>query len=373
MAGLQSSLYTVALALCVFSTGILGNRRARAQQPLTFFIGYLGIESLGFAFELLVAHPAVPFKALWLGLLMVSSLFVAPALWLAIEETLTGRRPRLRDLHPTHSWVIVLGVVLCLPLITTAHSGIGWDAPTTGPRPWHFYWIHEAMIGCIAIFSLQVPYYLKRSRRLMLAHFEATSPATLPQRAWLHLLLLVVGTTWTLGMLRVVQCASHAPTEFVLLFAFIDVSVTVGALYLILRREFVPATTAPMVATPAKYARSPLPAAHVARIRQKLTAAFRERQLHHDSLLSLDTLSRAVGEKPHYVSQVINHDLEDTYFDLVNRHRIEDAQRLLRDEPNQTVLEIAFAVGFNAKSTFNTAFRRQTGMTPREYRAKTSG
>ncbi|HUG09689.1 MAG TPA: helix-turn-helix domain-containing protein, partial [Opitutaceae bacterium] len=90
------------------------------------------------------------------------------------------------------------------------------------------------------------------------------------------------------------------------------------------------------------------------------------------SLLNLRSLSRAIGEKAHYVSQVINRDLNSNFYELVNRHRIAQAKQLLADEAGQTVLEIALAVGFNSKSTFNTAFRRHAGMTPSEFRAGSS-
>jgi AraC-like DNA-binding protein len=46
---------------------------------------------------------------------------------------------------------------------------------------------------------------------------------------------------------------------------------------------------------------------------------------------------------------------------------------LLVEKRDQTVLEIALAVGFNAKSTFNTAFRRETGRTPSQFREQPNG
>lgn len=74
-------------------------------------------------------------------------------------------------------------------------------------------------------------------------------------------------------------------------------------------------------------------------------------------------------ENPRHVSQVISQDLASSFYELVNQHRIEEAKRRLRVSPPEIALEIALAVGFNSKSTFNTAFRRYTGMTPTSYRA----
>ena len=89
-----------------------------------------------------------------------------------------------------------------------------------------------------------------------------------------------------------------------------------------------------------------------------------------DSLLNLRTLSRTINEKAHYVSQVINQDMGSGFYELLSRQRIERAKQILAGPGKRTVLEIALAVGFNSKSTFNTAFRRYTGMTPRDFRAK---
>ena len=93
------------------------------------------------------------------------------------------------------------------------------------------------------------------------------------------------------------------------------------------------------------------------------------RGLHRDNRVTLRALCESLKENPHYVSQVINQDLATNFYDLIKKHRIEDAITALVTEPEKSVLEIALAVGFNSKSTFNAAFRQYVGMTPREYRA----
>ena len=71
------------------------------------------------------------------------------------------------------------------------------------------------------------------------------------------------------------------------------------------------------------------------------------------------------------LSVLINHHLGQHFFDFVNEYRITKSMRLLKDatQPQVTVLEILYAVGFNSKSSFNTSFKKRTGLTPTQYRS----
>lgn len=381
---LQSSLYSAAAAVCVFSAGLLRSPRTRLARAPAWFTLFLILEALAFVLELLMVHPAAPLKGLWLALRMGLSLLVAPCLWLAVKETADGARPPLASLGRGHFIAIAAGLLLLVPLAENAHLGTTYANPHRAIGLLHSRFIHGAMLGCIAIFAVQVPLFLWRCRRLLLENLRSrqpadrNSPATL---AWLQLPLAAVLTTWVLGLLRTVQCAAHAPRELLVLVAFVDVSVTVGALYLILRRVAAtplgpapaPAIAAPSAPPEPKYRKSALPAAARDRIRRKLSLALADPALACDALLDLRKLSHAIGEKAHYVSQVINQDLGTTFYDLVNRHRIEQAKRHLAADPGRTVLEIALAVGFNSKSTFHAAFRRHAGMTPSAYRSRPAG
>ena len=58
-----------------------------------------------------------------------------------------------------------------------------------------------------------------------------------------------------------------------------------------------------------------------------------------------------------------------SYQDLIDEVRCEVARRHLR-RPAMAISEIAFALGFSETSAFHRAFKRWTGMTPKEYRHK---
>ena len=52
------------------------------------------------------------------------------------------------------------------------------------------------------------------------------------------------------------------------------------------------------------------------------------------------------------------------------RLRLEDAMRLLREEPDAPAADIAARVGFSNRSNFNNQFRTYTGLTPGEWRKR---
>lgn len=117
-----------------------------------------------------------------------------------------------------------------------------------------------------------------------------------------------------------------------------------------------------------RYARSALTDADCDRILAKLDRAMRDQSLWRNSDLKLPDLSEASGVKTNNISQALNMRAGRNFFDFVNHFRVEEACALLTSTQD-SVVDIAIAVGFNAKSTFYTAFRKARGMTPAQYRA----
>ncbi len=90
-----------------------------------------------------------------------------------------------------------------------------------------------------------------------------------------------------------------------------------------------------------------------------------------DSELNLQKLSEQIGVPAYRLSQMMNSHLHQNFFDVINQYRVEEWKRLMSEGPTSgTIQELAFQVGFNSKSSFNTAFKKHTGRTPSEYRAE---
>ena len=108
---------------------------------------------------------------------------------------------------------------------------------------------------------------------------------------------------------------------------------------------------------------------------QGLQALFRELEqalsagAFRDNELSLGKLAAHCGMTTHQASAAINQCSGSNFYDWLNQYRIQAARQALRNS-DTPVSRICFDVGFNSKSTFNTAFRRISGCTPTEYRKR---
>ncbi len=122
----------------------------------------------------------------------------------------------------------------------------------------------------------------------------------------------------------------------------------------------------------AKYQKSSLSGEDAAAIRRRLLSIMERERLFLDPDLTLPELSERLGVSPHHLSQVINEDLNKSFFDFVNEYRVRETQRLLSSPEAQhlSILGIALDAGFNSKSAFYSAFSKHTGMNPSQYRKR---
>ena len=100
---------------------------------------------------------------------------------------------------------------------------------------------------------------------------------------------------------------------------------------------------------------------------ERADQALRDQQLYLDPNLTVAKLARAINARPRDVSAAINGQAGRNFFEHINRYRIDAAKAALASS-DKTVLDIAFAAGFNSKSAFNAAFRRFAADTPSAYR-----
>ncbi len=119
-----------------------------------------------------------------------------------------------------------------------------------------------------------------------------------------------------------------------------------------------------------RYERSGLSDWEAAALKKALLAAMDADRPWQDSGLTLADLARRLSTTPHKLSELLNSQLEQTFYDFVNGYRVRSVQRRIEsgDARSLTILSLALDAGFASKSTFNDVFKKHTGKTPSDYR-----
>ncbi|WP_168927848.1 helix-turn-helix domain-containing protein [Chitinophaga terrae (ex Kim and Jung 2007)] len=118
-----------------------------------------------------------------------------------------------------------------------------------------------------------------------------------------------------------------------------------------------------------KYAKSGLDDAATDQLTERLLQYMDNEKPYLDRALTISSLAAALGVSRHHLSQVINARLALSFFDFINSYRIRavQSQMLAPGARSLSLLGIAYECGFNSKATFNTSFKKFTGMTPSAY------
>lgn len=116
------------------------------------------------------------------------------------------------------------------------------------------------------------------------------------------------------------------------------------------------------------YASSTLNDVHVAEKKRQLDALMSLEKIYQQEDLTLAMLAEAVQLGSHQLSELINTEYKMSFSRYVREHRIQEAQRLLKEEPDASILAISMEVGFKSQSNFYAAFKEITGKSPGTYR-----
>jgi len=94
-----------------------------------------------------------------------------------------------------------------------------------------------------------------------------------------------------------------------------------------------------------------------------------DQQAYQDPELSLTQVAKALKTNPTIISKVINQGFQLNFNDFINQYRIEAVKDKLKagEQKTQTLLGIAYDCGFNSKATFNRAFKKVTGLSPKQW------
>jgi AraC-like DNA-binding protein len=152
-----------------------------------------------------------------------------------------------------------------------------------------------------------------------------------------------------------------------MMITFFHLSVVIGLLFF---PELLYGTLTTEIITKEKYSFSKLTEKEKSEILNKLYEYIKQEEKPYlNEKISLTEVSKLLEIVPQQLSQVINEKTNYNFNDFINFHRIVESKRLLTSPSfsKLTIDAIAQKAGFNSKSAFYTAFKKHTGMTPKEF------
>lgn len=122
----------------------------------------------------------------------------------------------------------------------------------------------------------------------------------------------------------------------------------------------------------ASYSKSGLDAERIEELAKTLSIHMETERPYLNEDLNLQLLSTECNLQQAHLSQVLNQHFNMNFYDFVNQYRVEETKKRLHssDYDHLSVLGIAFECGFKSKSSFNRYFKKNTGVSPSEFKKK---
>ena len=104
-------------------------------------------------------------------------------------------------------------------------------------------------------------------------------------------------------------------------------------------------------------------------LKTKLETMMEKEKPYLNNELRLDDMAKMLKVSRNQASQIINEHYNLSFFDFINKYRIEEAIKLLlnNDDENLSNTQIAYSSGFNSRASFYKAFKKFTNKSPGSY------
>lgn len=137
---------------------------------------------------------------------------------------------------------------------------------------------------------------------------------------------------------------------------------------------FVPEVFEKSKVSPPKYEKSGLNSEAAEEYLIKLLKFMEEKKPFLQGNITLAEMASMLLISPHNLSEVINTKLNQNFYDFINSYKVKEVKRLISEDQDMkySLLALGFDAGFSSKSFFYSAFKKETGMTPSQFRRKNS-
>jgi AraC-like DNA-binding protein len=236
--------------------------------------------------------------------------------------------------------------------------------------PWQFYLLSALMYTHIFIYLGLTYKSLWKYRKIIKTKYSQIDQINLD---WLSFSLNTFGLITFISLIHNFIALAENRSVFMVTLVLLLIFIFYFVNHVILKALRQPEIFAGIAQNEAtKYLGSNLTQDQIERYKRRLLDLFRSEKPYLNPEVSLTDLSEKLSVSTKNLSQVINQSFNKSFFDFINSYRINEAQQIFKESTDEklTVLEVMYQAGFNSKSSFNTAFKKETGQTPSEFRKK---
>ncbi|WP_210330631.1 AraC family transcriptional regulator [Aliikangiella sp. G2MR2-5] len=342
------------------------------QRQTTFLIGLLVLLLIHILGELYIYTGAYQYMPALAGVQLPIRVLLGPALYFYACATMSANGTQSKRAYLTALLGPLLVTFSMVPFAfgLSSEEKLALADPLTRD-PENFKLALAACTISMLVFIVFTGIYLFAALKLHRRHRAQLMDrfATIERRSldWFRVVLILWGCIWLMYAIEYITAFMNwrwIGSGVVL--PILEASVLVAFTYLALNQTVLNESDK----VPSKTSNNRVAALSIEKmelIADKLNKVMAEKKLFMEEELSLNRLSVALSVSENHISETLSQYLKTNFFHFVNGFRIEEAKKLLQST-DRLVSTIAFEVGFNSKSTFNTAFKKSSGLTPTAFR-----